>query len=512
MPRMPACPARLTTAALLATSLLAAACVQPVPGAGGAGGFQMPTIIPLSPASTIAETPIAPAPPTSMPATPDNSPPGGVSAGIGAAIAAQGTAVAQAAAAAGQSLIIVTATPLPPMAAFSLAVTEGPPISGPPATQAPIVAGTAQTITHVIATGETLYRIATRYGTTVEAVMAANGLADPDAIFAGQSLTILAASMPSPDAPSPAASSTAPASATATATPLASSTLAAPSPTASLVPSPTPGAPLATAPPPTPVAIGPEAAAINGVALERYLLMSPQVQTNVRNIFLRGRGMGRDPRSFTKIGDSLIEPPFFMGRFDEGVAVLGPYDFLQATIDQYAGWFAHESAAVRRGLHSWAVFDPMWADDRLCTGNEDVLACELRRANPSILFIKLGSNDAGRPDTYDENLRRIVEVCIQNGVVPVLSTKADRHEGSDINNQVVRQIAADYLVPLWDFDLLATTMPERGLEGDGVHLKVYYAYDYTQATAFQRGHGVHNLAGLIILDQLWRLGEDAFAG
>jgi N-acetylmuramoyl-L-alanine amidase len=44
--------------------------------------------------------------------------------------------------------------------------------------------------THTVAAGENLTRIAVRYGTTVAAIVAANGIANPSRIFAGQPLVI----------------------------------------------------------------------------------------------------------------------------------------------------------------------------------------------------------------------------------------------------------------------------------------------------------------------------------
>ncbi len=49
---------------------------------------------------------------------------------------------------------------------------------------------TGTTTTHVIQPGETLFRIALRYRTTVATVAAANNIADPQTIYAGQRLTI----------------------------------------------------------------------------------------------------------------------------------------------------------------------------------------------------------------------------------------------------------------------------------------------------------------------------------
>lgn len=51
-------------------------------------------------------------------------------------------------------------------------------------------AASAGAVTHTVLRGENLYRIALRYGVTVEAIARANGLTDPERIRAGQVLTI----------------------------------------------------------------------------------------------------------------------------------------------------------------------------------------------------------------------------------------------------------------------------------------------------------------------------------
>jgi LysM repeat protein len=67
----------------------------------------------------------------------------------------------------------------------------------------------AQPLVHVVQPGENLYRIALSYGLTVDALMAANGLAAPDHIVVGQTLIIpvhWAAAVPAASATRPAAS------------------------------------------------------------------------------------------------------------------------------------------------------------------------------------------------------------------------------------------------------------------------------------------------------------------
>ena len=50
-------------------------------------------------------------------------------------------------------------------------------------------AAQSQTV-HIVQPGENLFRISLRYGTTVDAIMAANGLTSPDTVYVGQSLRI----------------------------------------------------------------------------------------------------------------------------------------------------------------------------------------------------------------------------------------------------------------------------------------------------------------------------------
>jgi LysM repeat protein len=338
-------------------------------------------------------------------------------------------------------------------------------------------------VTHVVQSGENLYRISLAYGVTVSDIMAANGITDARVISVGQQLRIPVNRAVAPPA--------------GTAVPQNGPII---SPTASLAQA------TASASPPTPSATSTPLPRIgvNGLSLEVIVFMPDNVRQMARQIFEHGQEMGRNPRAYSKLGDSTIENPHFMARFDEGPYVLGDYAFLQEAIDYFAGSHGRQGVGVRRGFHSWTVTDPVWADKSLCLPNENSVACEIRLHNPSILLIRLGSNDSGVPAGFEQNMRQVIEYTINNGVIPVLGTKADRFEGSNINNEIIRRLAAEYQVPLWDFDLVAGTIPGRGLDVDGVHLTTFYAHDYTSPTAYQRGHGMHNLTALMTLDVILR--------
>lgn len=262
----------------------------------------------------------------------------------------------------------------------------------------------------------------------------------------------------------------------------------------------------APSPAPSPTPLGPQA--INGIPLEAIVPMNPQTAANVAAIYSRGQELGRDPHAFSKLGDSTLLNPHFMGPFDEGDYKLGDFAYLQPTIDRWRGSFERHGVGARHGLHSWTVFDPMWADEKWCESGEHLLACELRLQNPSVIFVRLGSNDSGSPSGFRYNVKEVIEYAIDNGVIPIIGTKADRFEGSNENNDILRELADEYDVPLWDFDRLAETLPNHGLDTDNIHLVIdELPHDFTTAEAFQRGHAMQDLSALIALDQVRRIIE-----
>ena len=274
-----------------------------------------------------------------------------------------------------------------------------------------------------------------------------------------------------------------------------------PQPTVTDTPTATP------TPEPSPTSLGPQE--INGIPLSDLVPMPPETAANVAAIYARGQELGRDSKAFSKLGDSTILNPHFLGPFDEGTYNLSDFGYLQPTIDRWRGSFKRHGVGAHFGLHSWTVFDPMWADEKWCEPGEHLLACELRLQNPSVLFVRLGSNDSGSPSGFRYNVRDVIKYAIEHGVIPIIGTKADRFEGSNENNEILRELTAEYHVPLWDFDLLAETLPNRGLGTDNIHLAIEdLPHDYTLPETFQRGHPMQDLTALIALDQVRRIIEE----
>lgn len=307
------------------------------------------------------------------------------------------------------------------------------------------------------------------------------------------------AALPTPTLASP---STTPAENTPTTepTPTAENTPTLPAPVITEL-NATPTATATATPSPTPIPAGWQ---INGLAAADLVWLPAETQANIRQIYALGQSLGRYPNHFSKLGDSVIATPNFLTRFDEpGRYNLGDYAHLQPTIEFFSGSFLRYGVAIKSGLHSANIFDPFWADKEWCEPNEDILACEIRLHRPSIILFQMGSNDGN--NRFYENMTQAVVFAAEQGVIPVLISKADRHEGDNSNNEDLYQIAQEQQIPLIDFDKLAETMPNKGTETkDNVHLTVFDPPNYTKPEAFTAGNTMHNLLVLFGLHLVWQ--------
>ena len=280
-----------------------------------------------------------------------------------------------------------------------------------------------------------------------------------------------------------------------------------PTPTATATPTATPAATATPRPSPTPTRD--PATLVNGVPVEHFVVMPPETVENVRRIFAHGQELGRNPRAFSKLGDSISLTSHYFARFDQKRYDLGIYGDLQPTIDYYRHSYERFGMAVRIGLLAWIGFRPGVADTAMCRPEEHMVACELRLHNPSLLIIRLGTNDIAPGDAFERAIRHAIETSMAEGVIPLLVTKSDRFEGDNRHNETLRALAAEYAVPLWDFDLVAGTLPDRGLGGDAVHLTMYASDDYSDPATLRFGYPLSDLTGLFALDAIRRVVEDS---
>lgn len=236
------------------------------------------------------------------------------------------------------------------------------------------------------------------------------------------------------------------------------------------------------------------------------------ISDRVRSIYERGLQMGNNPNAFSKVGDCHSTNPYFLADFDLGVEAyhLGEYDYLQPTIDYFNGSFGRASLAAKQGLSTAGVLASLWSDWRQCSGNETPLDCEFRNHHPSFALISLGTNEAYDvkldPASFEPRLRRIIEHSIDQGVVPILSTKADNDEGDYFINQVTARLAMEYQLPLWNFWRAVQPLPQHGMRSaDHLTFAPTKSYtDFSKPEYLEYGMQVRNLTALQMLDMIRR--------
>jgi hypothetical protein len=114
----------------------------------------------------------------------------------------------------------------------------------------------------------------------------------------------------------------------------------------------------------------------------------------------------------------------------------------------------------------------------------------------------LGTNDIFHPDDFEPQMRKIIEDSIENGVIPILSTKADNEEGDHSINTTIARLANEYDIPLWNFWLAVQPLPNHGLQEDRVHL-TWGRNFFNDPVAMEKAWPVRNLTALQMLDAVW---------
>ena len=236
------------------------------------------------------------------------------------------------------------------------------------------------------------------------------------------------------------------------------------------------------------------------------------ISDRVRTIYQRGLEMGNNPNVFSKVGDCHSTNPYFLADYDLGQNVydLGEHTYLQPTIDYFEGSFSRSSLATKKGLSTAGVLASLWSDWKFCSRNETPLDCEFRLHHPSFALISLGTNEAydvkEDPSTFEGRLRRIIEHSIDQGVVPILSTKADNDEGNHYINYVTSRLALEYELPLWNFWLAVQSLPQHGLRSsDHLTFAPTKSYtDFSNPDYLAYGMQVRNLTALQVLDMIRR--------
>lgn len=249
-------------------------------------------------------------------------------------------------------------------------------------------------------------------------------------------------------------------------------------------------------------------------------VVAAAVTGGARNIYVKGQQLGNRRNIFTTVGDSITNTPNFLHHFAFGYNLrdygylLPALQFFSADTARNSNSFDNDSRASRAYWTTFDVLNPELRDAAICLPDETPIECEYRVVRPAISLILIGTNDIrdGTPAaTYEANLRRIIEISINMGVIPVVSTLPPRIDTNDqvaAYNQVIRRLSQSYDIPLWDFWGALQSLPNQGISEDGVHPSIpsgapAATVDFT-AENLQYGTTLRNLMALQILDELWR--------
>jgi len=256
------------------------------------------------------------------------------------------------------------------------------------------------------------------------------------------------------------------------------------------------------------------------VAVPKTTETNTERHSIAREIFLVGQQRGNRANVFSKIGDSITVDVYFLNPIGWGTYNLREYGYLLPTVQYFSttiardsNSFSNTSLAANNGWTSAHALNPDLANTDVCYPAETPLACEYRIVKPAVALILFGTNDVSALSAaeYAANLSWIVQVSIDMGVVPVLSTIPIRG-GFDALiqefNLVVVSTAHGYGVPIWDYAAAMNALPNWGLSDDAVHPSwasggVAAAADFS-AENLQYGYPLRNLMALQVLDQLRR--------
>jgi hypothetical protein len=240
---------------------------------------------------------------------------------------------------------------------------------------------------------------------------------------------------------------------------------------------------------------------------------------SILDIYQRGQELGNRANVFSKIGDSITVSAAFLFSIGNGEYDLAEFDYLQPIID----YFSQETALTGNSFSNismsaqvgWSALTPTRrgaGDEIYCSEIETPLECEYRLVRPSMALIMLGTNDIpGTPIvSFEIGLRAVIEQSIEMGVIPIVSTLPPMiRPGMNSRvlefNEVIRDLAIEYRIPLWDYWAPLQGLPDSGMGDDGVHPSVaprgHWA-DFSEAY-LQYGMVIRNLTALQALNAVW---------
>jgi len=230
----------------------------------------------------------------------------------------------------------------------------------------------------------------------------------------------------------------------------------------------------------------------------KNLPVLPEPSESIREIYQKGQSLGNDPNAFSIFGDCQSRPADFFGVFETDPLLVESLPIeLRETVERFNGSFNRESPTSQDGTTPGALLWDQWHRGQFgCTFAETPVQCELRIHRPSFVIIQIGTHFESRNTEY---LRKIITQLINEGVVPILATKADNRELDDRVNRDMAMLADEFNLPLWNFWASLADLPNRGLyvmDGREEQGAVYLNKEAQE---------IHRITGLEALNIVWRI-------
>lgn len=230
----------------------------------------------------------------------------------------------------------------------------------------------------------------------------------------------------------------------------------------------------------------------------KNLPVLPEPDESIREIYQRGLTLGNNPNAFSIFGDCQSRPDEFFGIFEtDPLLVESLPSELRETAEHFNGSLNRESPTSQDGATPGALLWDQWHRGEYgCTFSETPVDCELRIHRPSFVIIQIGTHFESRNTEY---LRKIITQLIDEGVVPILATKADNRELDDRINRDMATLADEFNVPLWNFWASLSNLPDHGLyimKGRENQGAVYLN---------EEAQEIHRITGLEALGIVWRV-------
>ena len=238
---------------------------------------------------------------------------------------------------------------------------------------------------------------------------------------------------------------------------------------------------------------------------------------HVNDLIAIGQMRGNRRNVFAKIGDSITESRAFLYACGSGALDLGEHAdlfdtvlyFREVNVDPDFNSLERPSMSAAGG---WTVLDA------LAGGDQSPAAQELALLRPQWALVMYGTNDLEHdpdPGSFRTHMNELLDLVEAQGVVPVVSTIPPRLDREDYAGRVpaynaaIRDLAATRHVPLVDFWQALQSLPNNGLDTDGIHPTANMTdgfYDACNMTSsgLASGYDVRNWLSLTMLQRLTR--------